>query len=111
MRAVDPRLMARFLRTLRKARRPICGHDLALRFNIWRVRTIGEMARAARLKGLGVTYVPGQGYVMAKSRAERLACAARMERAARAELRAARALRLGRSRQSQIPATRQRRVA
>jgi biotin operon repressor len=106
----DPDLLAAVLRELRRRSLPAPGRVIAKRLGVTRLRSIGECARAARLKGLGVTYIPGQGYVMAKSRAERLACAARMERAARAELRAARALRLGRSRQSQIPATRQRRA-
>ena len=104
-------LVARVLRELRRRSSPVSGERLARHLGVTRLRSIGEAARAARLKGLGVSYVPGRGYVMAKSRAERHACADRMERAAKAELRAARALRRGRSRQSSLPPPVRRRAA
>lgn len=103
-----PALVARVVKVFREAREPIAGADFMDRLRLGRLRTVGEVVRAARLRGIGITFLPGRGYVMAKSRAERIACAERMERAARRIFVAARALRRGRSRQTKIPATRQR---
>jgi biotin operon repressor len=106
-----PTLVARVVRALRRRTSPVSGERLARQLGVTRLRSIGEAAREARLRGLGVSYVSGKGYVMARSRAERQACADRMERAAKAELRAARALRRGRSRQVSLPPPVRRRAA
>lgn len=100
-------LVARFVRELRRSRKPVSGSTLCARLNWWRMRTWSELSRSLRFAGVPITYKPGLGYTIAKSRAERLECAERMRRAGRRQIAAAEALARGRSRQTHIPSLRE----
>jgi biotin operon repressor len=99
-------LMARFVRELRRSKRPVSGSTLCARLNWWRMRTWSELSRELRFKGVPITFVCGRGYTIAHTRAERLECAERMRRAGRRQIAAAEALARGHSRQTTVPALR-----
>jgi biotin operon repressor len=99
-------LVVRFVRELRRSKRPVSGSTLCQRFGHYRMRTWGEIARLLRFEGVPVGYLAGRGYVLMRSRSERLACAERMRRAGRRQIAAAEALARGRSRQTTAAAVR-----
>ena len=107
---MNDRMVQQLLLSQLRRKPTVAGQDLADYIGLSRLRTVGEAAKALRLKGVPVIYVPAKGYRLARSRQERLDCADRMRKAGLAQLRAAAALRRGRSRQTTAAALRVRRA-